>query len=123
MKKLSRQTKQKALVEQHILKFKTFFTAEELYSRIIKDDVKIGIATIYRFLKDLRKKRLLHSYTCDKKTLYSTKKRSHCHFTCEKCGQISHFDIQKIDFIKEKTLGDICHFQLDITGICNNCKK
>ncbi len=123
MKKLSRQTKQKAIVERHILNFKTFFTAEELYSQIIKEDAKIGIATIYRFLKDLRKKGLLHSYTCNRKILYSAKQKSHCHFTCEKCSQISHFDIKKIDFIKEKAYGDVCHFQLDITGICNNCKK
>lgn len=123
MVKVSRQTKQKALLDKQIKSFSTFFTGEELYQKVKSRDPNLGIATVYRFLKNLKQQNKLHSYVCDRRVLYSREHKSHCHFTCEKCGKLSHISIEKLDFIKDKIEGDICHFQLDVLGICNNCKK
>ncbi|HJO14566.1 MAG: transcriptional repressor [Candidatus Pacearchaeota archaeon] len=118
---ISRNTRQKELIIEEIEKFNRFFNSEELFERVKNKDGKIGIATVYRVLKDLKGKHRLHSYVCDRKTIYSKDSRSHCHFRCEKCGEVSHVNVEKLDFLKKNFPGDICHVQIDVTGICPNC--
>ncbi len=121
MIKKSRRTKQKELIQSEILNFDSFFTADELYEKIKEKDHNIGIATVYRFLKNLRRKKELHSYICNRKMIYSREKNNHCHFICQRCNQIIHFSIDKIDFLKTKINGDVCHFQIDVHGVCEVC--
>lgn len=118
-----RKTKQKLLIKEEINRFDKFFTAEELLNRVKKTNKKISIATIYRFLKDLRLRKELHSYLCDRKTIYSKEKNNHCHFICQKCGETAHFEIKNLGFLKNKFKGNICHFQVDIYGVCDKCFK
>jgi Fur family ferric uptake transcriptional regulator len=118
-----RQTKQKELLSEEVKKFKSFFTAEELLIKAKKKDSRLGIATVYRFLSDLTNKREIHSYVCDRKTIYSMEDNIHCHFTCEKCGKVEHIKFNSLDFIKNKVKGSICHFQIDIFGTCESCYK
>jgi len=113
----SRQTRQKEIIEEEVKKINKFFSAEDLLEKVSKIDKKIGIATIYRFLKDLREKDLIYSYTCQGKAIYSSNKRSHCHFECTKTGKVIHFEIENIDFLKEKIPGDIESFQLEVKGV------
>jgi len=113
----NRQTRQKEIIQKEIDLMKNFFSAENLLERISKKDKKIGIATIYRFLKELRDKDLIFSYTCSGKTIYSTKKRSHCHFECVESGKVIHFEIDNLDFLKDKIPGDIESFQLEVKGV------
>ena len=105
MVKKSRKTKQKELIESEVKTFTSLFTADELFYKIKKKDNTIGIATVYRLLKDLRKKKELHSYVCERKMIYSREKNNHCHFICQKCDQITHFNIEKIDFQKRSSSG------------------
>jgi Fur family ferric uptake transcriptional regulator len=121
MVKKSRKTKQKELIQAEISTFTSLFTADELFDKIRKKDGTIGIATIYRLLKDLRKKKELHSYVCERRMIYSREKNNHCHFICQKCDRVTHFTIDKIDFLKTKIKGDVCHFQIDVHGICEKC--
>src|SRR3989344_2278873 len=118
---MKRLTKQKKMIEQEIATYSSFFNAEDLYQKVSKKNSTIGIATIYRFLQDLTRNRQIHSYSCNRKTLYSNSKKNHCHFTCEKCSERKHLDIKKLDFLHKEVHGDICHFQIDISGICENC--
>lgn len=129
MKSSSRETRQKQIMEHELEKVNSFFTAEELFGKVKnnknnKNDKNIGIATIYRFLKDLKSKRKIHTYVCDRRVLYSKEKNSHCHFICEKCNKTIHFDVKSIDFLKNKLKGkasSICHFQIDVQGVCKDC--
>ena len=57
--KQMRKTKQKELIEEEVKKLDSFFTAEELFKRVNQKDKKIGIATVYRFLRNLKKKEKL----------------------------------------------------------------
>ncbi len=119
----TRVTRQEKILEEAVKKFSKFFTAEELLDETKKKDKDVGIATVYRFLKELEESKKIHSYTCRRKRVYSTKKDSHCHFVCEKCGKVEHFEISEVDFIKEKIEGEVCHFQIDVSGVCEECKK
>ncbi len=116
-----RNTKQKRIIEEEVQKFETFFTADELHSRVKKIDSKIGIATVYRYLRDNSCDGNLHLYNCERRKIYSINDKSHCHFHCIKCGRNNLIQVKKIDFIKHGVKGKVCHFQLDIYGICENC--
>ena len=119
----SRNTKQKEIIQKELNKIKTFFSAEELYDKVKKKDKNIGIATIYRFLNELKKNHEIYSYICDRRQIYSQEKKSHCHFTCEETGKVIHFDIDSLDFLKNKLPGTITSFQLEVRGICKKCLK
>jgi Fur family transcriptional regulator, ferric uptake regulator len=119
----TRNTKQKEIINKEISKFKTFFTAEELYEKVKAIDKSIGLATVYRFLKILRRNGNIFSYTCDGKLVYSKENKSHCHFVCEETGKVIHFDINSLDFLKDKIPGSITSFQIEVKGICNKCSK
>jgi Fe2+ or Zn2+ uptake regulation protein len=112
----TRQTKQKEIIEKEIKNINKFFTAEDLLEKVSKADKRIGISTIYRFLKELRAKDLIYSYSCQGKNIYSSTKRSHCHFECIETGKIIHFEIGNIDFLKDKIPGEIESFQLEVKG-------
>lgn len=121
MVSLSRKTRQKTIIVQEIAKIGQFFNAEELYKRARKKEAHIGIATVYRVLKDLKNTHKLHAYWCDKRIIYSQEDKSHCHFICEKCNKVSHLPLEKLDFLKKNVQGSICHVQIDVTGICEGC--
>lgn len=120
---MKRITKQKELLKKELKTKKTFFTAEEFYKHVKKKDIKLGIATIYRFLNEEVNKKNIHSYTCNRRTLFSTEEKTHAHFYCEECKKEKHIEMKNVDFLKNELSEEICHFQLDITGICKDCKK
>ncbi|GIU69374.1 MAG: hypothetical protein KatS3mg002_0610 [Candidatus Woesearchaeota archaeon] len=117
----SRKTKQKELLEKELISIKDFFNAEELYKKV--KEKGIGIATIYRFLNMKVKNRELHKYFCEGRTIYSMSLNNHCHYTCQLCGRKEHIIIRDITPIKKNINGTICHFQIDVTGICGVCLK
>ena len=123
MGRQKRTTRQKELVAQELKEINSFFNAEELYEKIKKKDSTIGMATIYRYLKEVNDKGELFAYTCKRRTVYSKREKSHCHFECEKTGKIIHFEVDNIDFLKDKIPGTITSFQLEVKGICDNCNK
>lgn len=118
---LSRNTIQKEAIEREIKNFSSFFNAEQLHKRL-SSEKKIGISSIYRALKRLVDDGRIHSYVCNRKTVYSLNISNHCHFTCKICGKSRHMEIKKLDFLKNEVKENICHFQIDITGICNKCR-
>ncbi len=119
----SRETKQKKIIQKEVDSMNFFFTAEELYGRVSKHDKNLGIATVYRFLRDLKKNRKIHFYVCNRKALYSLKNMNHSHFVCESCGKIDHLNINLVDFLKNFISGEICHFQIEVNGVCDFCRK
>jgi Fe2+ or Zn2+ uptake regulation protein len=123
MAKAIRQTMQKGMLRAEIGNKKSFFSAEDIYKKIKEKDSRLGIATVYRFLKGLRKNNKIHSYVCDRKTIYSFSEQNHCHFLCQKCGKTTHIRIDSIDFLRKNFRGSICHFQINVEGVCEKCVK
>lgn len=120
---MERMTKQKKLLYEETNKFHKLFDAYLLHEKIIQKDKGIGIATVYRFLNDLEKKGEIHAYICDNKRMYSTDTKSHIHFQCEVCRTFKHIDDANVDFLKKLTREDICHFEINISGVCAKCKE
>ena len=115
---MPRMTAQKKQLYEEIKNCPPFFDAYELHQRTKK---KIGLATIYRFLSVLESDGELHSFTCENKRIYSRDKTSHAHFRCEKCNRTEHIKMKNVDFLKSVD-GEVCHFQIEIVGICTACK-
>ncbi len=118
MSKNTRVTRQKKELELAVASFSSFFSAQD-----VADKSLLPLATIYRYLKDSIIQGTLFSYRCDNRTIYSIKKRSHCHFICEKTGKVIHFDIDSLDFLKNKIPGNIESFQIEVRGVCNDSCK
>ena len=118
-----RTTIQKRLLNEEVKKQNTFFNTEDFYNKILIKHPTIGIATIYRFLKQLEEKGEIHSFLCENRKIYSLGKKNHAHFTCEKCNEIKHITVRKVDFLKESIEGEVCHLQIDVAGICKKCLK
>src|SRR3989344_1524791 len=106
----SRQTRQKEILKVEIKKINSFFNADELHQQVKKKDKHLGIATVYRYLTFMTEHGFLHSYSCNRKTIYSHNNKNHCHFTCHKCGKVAHFSIRSLDFLKKIDMGEIYHF-------------
>jgi len=115
-----RTTKQKKILGEALGQSKEFFGAQDLLSRVRTKG--IGIATVYRYLKDMEDQGKLHAYVCDEKKIYSSNAKNHVHFRCEHCGSIEHVRPRKLDFLREIE-GDICHISIDISGVCKKCKE
>lgn len=120
---LPRQTRQKQSIQQEVDHYSSFFTADDLYTQIHKKDPSLGIATIYRYLKTVVEQQKIHSFSCNRKTIYSNNSKNHCHFRCERCSTIQHLSLKNIDSLQQNLKGKMCHFQIDITGICEECLK
>jgi|SRR3989344_1628535 len=114
---MPRMTKQKQRLHDAIKQSSSFFDAYQL-----QKNTKLSLATIYRFLSDAENNGELHSFVCDSKKIYSSKTTSHAHFTCEKCGKTKHISIKNVGFLKE-IKDDVCHFQIDVKGVCEECNK
>jgi Fe2+ or Zn2+ uptake regulation protein len=118
-----RSTRQKKYLQSKLDEIDTFFSAEDLFEIANKEHEKIGIATVYRFLNELKSRNLLYAYRCNGRTVFSKENKSHCHFICEKTGKVTHFTIDSLDFLKDKIPGSIKSFQLEVRGICkDNCE-
>lgn len=123
MPRKSRNTKQKEIILKELESTKDFFSVEDIYKKVKKSYPDIGLATIYRYMKELKKRKLIHSYTCNNRRLYSKNQISHCHFICEETGKVIHFDVDSLDFLKNKIPGSITSFQIEVKGKCNECLK
>ncbi|MFW6378779.1 MAG: Fur family transcriptional regulator [Nanoarchaeota archaeon] len=119
----SRKTLQKITIDNAIATTTSFFSAEELLKEVRKEDERIGLATIYRHLKRLRDTERIYSYSCNGKRVYSKENKSHCHFICENTGKILHFNVESLDFLKDKIPGDIHSFQIEVRGVCTECQS
>ena len=53
--KTSRKTQQKKLIKEEVEKQNGFFSANQIYEKVKEKNPQIGIATVYRFLKEGKK--------------------------------------------------------------------
>lgn len=120
---MARMTKQKRLLHGVVERFSGFFDAQQFAAKAQEQDRKLGMATAYRFLKSLEDQGSIHSFVCDQRKIYSRSSKNHAHFTCEKCGAKNHLTLRKMDFLADLREGDVCHVQVDVVGVCKECRR
>lgn len=116
--KIGRKTRQRDTIQKIVENFDKSFRVEDIYGKVKSEG--IGVATVYRYLSDLRKEGKINHFVCDGRALYSKDRIQHTHFHCTECDRSTHIQDVKLPLGKI-TNGKIESFQLEIRGICKTC--
>lgn len=68
-------------------------TAEDVYRMLVKDDIDVGLATVYRVLTQFEQAGLLirHHFDNDKAVYELNQGHHHDHLLCLQCGKVEEF--------------------------------
>ena len=107
------------------------FTAADVVKALSDGDVKIGQATVYRFIDRLEADGELRRYIVDGVSAVCYQRtegrcREHFHLKCEKCGRLIHVECEELSRIAEHISSDHA-FNVDPSktvfyGRCESCK-
>lgn len=121
-KKDSRQTKQKELIRNLVLKQLDHPTAEQVYVEARKALPKISLGTVYRNLEMLKNNgELIEVKLEEVPTIYDKTTKDHAHFVCKKCKRVEDIEM-KIDTSKIKG-SQVLTVNSYAVGICSDCVK
>jgi Fe2+ or Zn2+ uptake regulation protein len=91
-------------------------TAEEIYKKIKKYNVFLGIGTIYRNLTELVNEWvLMKHHGLGDKILYEKNKPPHWHLFCQYTGMIEDVDISMVDFTGLQIPDNFCMEEIQLT--------
>ena len=120
-----RLTSQKKIILDYLKHTKSHPSAEIVYKEVRKKLPRISKGTVYRILKNLKKKGEVVEIPLKPCCRYDGDTSSHAHFFCEECGDI--FDIDKelvmASQIKKIKVGEINSYLLSFYGTCKQCQK
>lgn len=127
-KRGQRLTKQRELILEALMGT-TSHPSAEMVLELVKNKIpNISLDTIYRTLAFLEKSELIFRIDHQlPKARFDADKREHHHFICQNCNEVYDVFVDKNDTIKlpsnAKNFGIVKNVNLQITGICNNCKN
>lgn len=134
-----RLTRPRRLIINNLVQIEKHLSAEEIFSALQKENLGIGLATVYRTLLILDEIRTLSKITLDDgKTRYRLLKKDetieHQHFvickSCNKTIRYSNFTQEEISLFKniERDLEDKFNFNIErhvveYYGLCSDCSR
>lgn len=132
-KNTSYTTKHRQMIDEYLKnnKDKTIHVSD-IYEYLIKNEIKINLTTVYRYIDKLAAEKKLIKYASDKgdKASYQYVEESpscndHLHMQCMKCGKLIHLDCE---FMKEFNAHIKAHHDFNIEynksilyGLCTEC--
>lgn len=120
-------TFQRIAIYKILLQHKDHPTAEQIFKEIKEQHPTISLATVYKTLETLSEMGLIHKVNPLYDTArYETQTHPHHHLICVRCKKIVDIDEEELTKlnIPENFHGfDILNYQVQITGICENCKN
>lgn len=83
-------------------------TAEEVYRELLKDDIDIGLATVYRVLTQFEQAGLLarHHFDSGRAVYELNEGEHHDHLVCMQCGKVIEFLEPVIEDLQEKVASE-----------------
>ena len=99
-------------------------SAEDVYRRLIADNLEIGLATVYRVLTQFEQAGLLaRNYFETGKAVYELNEGSHHdHIVCMRCGKVEEFHDDQIEVRQHEIAGklgfEIVDHTLALYGHC-----
>ncbi len=103
-------------------------SAEDVYRLLVKENVDVGLATVYRVLTQFETAGILvrHHFGNDRATYEVDDGAHHDHIVCTRCGRVEEFvdrDIEKRQrAIAEKMGFELESHSLSLYGICSDCQ-
>ena len=121
-------TKQRQVILDLIQNSDGHMTADQIHTVLKEQDVKIGIATVYRNLNTLFDQKLINrvrhpelGFIYDKNTL------DHYHFRCVECDKIQDVEVPYQDHVHELVENElgvvVLSHDMNFEGICSECFK
>jgi Fur family peroxide stress response transcriptional regulator len=100
-------------------------TADELFDRVKRRMPEISFATVYNCLSVLVQCGLVRQVTLDRSpTRFCPNMREHCHFFCEKCGEVTDIDLPSRTAFANVALPrgfEVASFDVSLRGVCPHC--
>ncbi len=99
---------------------------ETLIEYLKMHNENISLATIYRNVNILLEENKIKRVKIASGDVLETIKEEHCHFVCEKCGEIIDYSFDEADLLKKaKQYGmhQIKKCDLTFYGLCQKCEK
>lgn len=126
--KLQRSTKQRTVIKNIIRSTKCHPTADWIYQEARKAIPDISLGTVYRNLQVLTNESYIQELNYGKGfSRFDGNPEPHYHFVCEKCGNITDFELENISVVlteAQKLLsGSINSHRLELYGVCADCLK
>ena len=108
----------------------TFFSAEQVWTRV-KDRIKrVGLPTVYRILEELSEGGMLTRVIQDSRRLYyyyCPNERHHHHFVCVSCGKVEDIEMCLMESLErevsERIKGTVFSHIIQIEGLCRICTE
>jgi Fur family transcriptional regulator, ferric uptake regulator len=101
-------------------------SAEDVYKKLLADNLDIGLATVYRVLTQFEQAGLLvrHHFETGKSVFELNEGQHHDHLVCLTCGRVEEFYDAEIESRQKqiaKDKGFVLHdHSLSLYGICQN---
>ena len=103
-------------------------TAEWVYGEVRKEISNISLGTVYRNLRQLSERgEILELAFNGDPSRFDSRTDAHCHFVCEKCGQV--FDVDEPvhselnESVADRTGFQVLNYRLEFSGLCKKCLK
>lgn len=122
MRKEARETMQKRVILDFLLKTKTHPTADEIFFNARERLPKISLATVYRNLKILKQEGKILELRLDKSMRFDANLKPHDHFVCNKCGKVFDLD-QNVEISPKDSKMKYSRYAVAFYGICKDCKR
>ena len=118
-----RATSQRGHVYHILLQERDHPTAEEVFLRAKRRMPDISMATVYNCLDALVRCDLVKQVKVRRgATRFCPNMREHCHFYCQKCGEVFDIDLQAGEPVIPMPRGfRPAHFDVSIHGLCPEC--
>lgn len=125
-----KQTRQRRVIVEYLLKMNTHVDAETLHAEIKKEHQNIGLATIYRTLHLLKSAGLVEEQSfADGRAVYEIDHPGthHDHLICIECGRVVEFQNEMIERLQHQIAAEhgieLTSHRLDLYGRCaKGCK-
>ena len=129
MRKSTYETSQKKLILDYLKENSDkYVSAGEIMEYLVKNNQKVGLTTIYRFLNVLENEGNLRVENIKNTRCFQYIEddcKNHFHLKCEKCGKVEHLECQEMKELC-KHIGAEHGFAIDIqnaiNGVCQSCQ-
>ena len=123
--KAMRYSAQREVIYDMLKSTKAHPSVDEIYAEVKKTLPDIGIATVYRNLRQLVSMGLVNTLETTKDSIhYDADVSEHMHFICRDCGAIKDLFMESGLTSKVEDMGyEIQREKLVLYGICPDCKR
>ncbi len=128
LKSKRRNTKQKKLIYETLVRMGSHVSAGEIYAEIVKKHPKFSRATVFRVLSDMAEDGMIQKLNMiGAECKFDTTTERHCHIVCRKCGRVSDVTLEPSASLAERlTFASGYKVEdeyVEFSGLCPDCRQ